>query len=422
MDSVHLRNKLKVYMTLEDFKLNSPDSGQLLILRDELTNEVKGLTIHRSDCSLGSYDSSLGQLTGLTIGLGEGIIVTVLSAIRYGSYYFLEVQPFEFTETFNPELCIDIELTPFIENTSLDFRNSDFYPLYNNVPENLTVAAIESIYKGKIEVRRGKNIYDVDRKKDAIKPTNLANILNGNANLAEFPESNYSSLSNTTGRYLGSKTSVVDYGTNPALGLVQVDASIYNTTITNESICSQSLSELVIIEVSFNSTYNTNPSSNLIPTASRGGVDGFINGTPSSLASITSTQTEMEFTISNENVYKLKPGSIIHLTNNTTVDFVEVTAVRNLGPQAGWNRTIFNVTVNRGIDGTSTDMEGVFNAPGSGQYEIISIRFVNSDTLYTYEGSKPITLSNKKVYFPDSGEIYKVGPKGRILYGVGNCN
>ena len=130
----------------------------------------------------------------------------------------------------------------------------------------------------------------------------------------------------------------------------------------------------------------------------------------------------MEFTIPNENVYKLKPGAIVYLTNNTQVDYVEVTKVSVVGPQTGWNRTIFNVTVTRGIDGTSTAMDGVFNAPGSGQYEIISIRFIDSDTLYTYEGSKPITISNKKVYFPASGEIYKVGPKGRILYGVGTCN
>ena len=67
-------------------------------------------------------------------------------------------------------------------------------------------------------------------------------------------------------------------------------------------------------------------------------------------------------------------------------------------------------------------MDGVFTATGSGQYEIISIRFIDSDTLYTYEGSKPITVSNKKVYIPSSGEIYKVGPKGRILYGTSTCN
>lgn len=409
-------------MTLEDFKVNTPDPGQILILRDDLY-QVKGITIHRTDCSLTAYDSSLGQLTGMTIQVGPGFVVEVNSVTKYGTHYYLDVIPFEFLEEPNVEVCETILLEPFTENISIDFRNSVFYPLYNNVPETLTQAAIDSIYQGKIEMRRGKNIYDVDRKNDAIVPTNITNILEDTANLAEFPESNYHSLANATGRYLGSKTSTIDYGTNPSLGLIQVDASIYNTAVTNQTICSQSFSDLIIIEASFDSTYNTKPSSILLPTASIGiGTDGFINGTTSSFATITSTQTEMEFTIPNENVYKLKPGSIVHLTNNTKVDFVEVNSVRVIGPQAGWNRTIFNVTVTRGIDGASTGMDGVFNAPGSGQYEIISIRFVDSDTLYTYEGSKPITLSNKKVYFPDSGEIYKVGPKGRILYGVGTCN
>jgi hypothetical protein len=129
-------------MTLEDFKLNPPDPGQLLILRDELTNEVKGLTIHRTDCTLSAYDSSLGKLTGLTIDLGEGIIVTVTDSIKYGPYYFLEVVPFEFTETVNEDLCISILLEPFDENTSIEFRNTEFYPLYNNVPETITQATI----------------------------------------------------------------------------------------------------------------------------------------------------------------------------------------------------------------------------------------------------------------------------------------
>lgn len=409
-------------MTLEDFKINTPDSGQILLLKEEGTNLIKGITIHRTDCSFNSYDSSLSQLTGLTVKLGNEVVVTVVNSTKYGSHYYLEVEEFNFLETINPEICIDITLEPFVENLSIDFRNSEFYPLYNNVPENLTVAALESIYKGKIEVRRGKNIYDVDRKNDAIKPTNLNSILEDTARLAEFPESNYHSLSNTTGRYLGSKTSVTDYGTSPTLGLIQVDLSIFNLSTSLQTICSQSLSDLKITEASFDSQFNTKPDPGLAPTASLPTeADGFINGTPTSFASITSTQTEMEFTIDNRYLGKLKPGAIVHLTNATKVDYVEVTKVVLVGPQVGWNRTIFNVTVTRGIDGNSTAMNGVFNAPGSGQYQIIGLRIVDSDTLYTYEGNKPVTISNKTVYIPTTGESYKVGPKGRILYSQGTC-
>jgi len=411
-------------MRLIDFKLTDPELGNISMLRND-SGSISYITISKTDCNLSSYGSSLGSLTNLLIeieGLGE---INVSKVTNYNSYYFLEIEPFDFSGSLNEDACNPVTLTPFNEATNIDFRNSVFYPVYNNVPETLTVEAFKNLFDGKTEIRRGKNIYDVDRKNDAIVPTNITNLLEDTANLAEFPESNYSALANITGRYLGSKTSVEDYGTNPSLGLIQVDLSIFNTTISDSAICSQSLSDLVITEASFNSTYNTKPNPNLIPTASIGGIDGFINGTPvpnSSPASITATQTEMEFTIPDTNVYKLKPGAIVQLTNNTKVDYVEVTKVETIGPQTGWNRTIFKVTVTRGIDGTSVAMDGVFTATGSGQYEIISIRFIDSDTLYTYEGSKPITVSNKKVYIPSSGEIYKVGPKGRILYGTSTCN
>lgn len=408
-------------MTLTEFKNTSPLPGQLSLLRDEF-DDVKAITIHRTDCSLSAYDSSLSQLTGLTINIGLGTTVTVNSTIRYGSYYYLEIDNFTFSETVNEEVCVDISLDPFNENISIDFRNSVFNPTFNNVPENLTAIAQQQLYRGKEEMRRGKNIYDVDRKQDAIVPTNINQILVDSANLAEFPESNYHSLANTTGRYIGSKTSVADYGTNPLLGLIQVDASLFNSNITTATICSQSVSDLTITETSFDSSFNTKPNANLLPTASIGNPDGFINGTTSSAAYISNTQTIMEFTYYNEDIDKLKPGAIVHLTNNTKVDYVQVVSVEEIGPQVGWNRTIFRVEVLRGIDGTSTEMTGVYNAPGSGQYQVISIRTVDSDTVYTYEGSKPITISNKKIYFPGSGEIYKVGPRGRLLYSEGECN
>ena len=194
-------------MTLQEFINTAPEQGQLSMLKNEL-DQVTAITVNRIDCSLSAYDSSLNQLTGLTIQVGEDVLVNVENVNKYGGYYYLEVVPFEFTETVNEDLCVSVLLEPFDENTSLEFRNTEFYPLFNNVPEILTQATFNNIFKGKVEVRRGKNIYDVDRKNDAIIPTNITNILEDTANLAEFPESNHSSLSNTTGRYLGSKTSV----------------------------------------------------------------------------------------------------------------------------------------------------------------------------------------------------------------------
>jgi len=223
-------------MTLQEFINTAPEQGQLSMLKNEL-EEVIAITVNRIDCSLSAYDSSLNQLTGLTIQVGEDILVTVENVNKYGGYYYLEVVPFEFTETVNEDLCVSVLLEPFDENTSLEFRNTEFYPLFNNVPETLTQATFNNIFKGKVEVRRGKNIYDVDRKNDAIVPTNITNILEDTANLAEFPESNYSSLSNITGRYLGSKTSVADYGVPSLINGTAFEAAEYPTSIASGSIC-----------------------------------------------------------------------------------------------------------------------------------------------------------------------------------------
>lgn len=223
-------------MTLQEFINTAPEQGQLSMLKNEL-DQVTAITVNRIDCSLSAYDSSLNQLTGLTIQVGEDVLVNVENVNKYGGYYYLEVVPFEFTETVNEDLCVSVLLEPFDENTSLEFRNTEFYPLFNNVPEILTQATFNNIFKGKVEVRRGKNIYDVDRKNDAIIPTNITNILEDTANLAEFPESNHSSLSNTTGRYLGSKTSVLDYGVPPLINGTAFEAAEYPTSLASGSIC-----------------------------------------------------------------------------------------------------------------------------------------------------------------------------------------
>lgn len=411
-------------MTLEDFKINAPEPGQILVLRDDLF-QVKGMTIHRTDCSLSTYDSSLGQLTGLTIGLGEGIIVTVLNTTRYGSYYYLEVTPFQFIETINEEVCVDITLSPFNENISIDFRNSEFYPFYNNVPENLTVAAIESIYKGKIEVRRGKTIYDVDRKNDAIIPTNITNILEGTANLADFPESNYTSLANTTGRYLGSKTSVVDYGTNPSVAIINTEGALYSTELTGSYICSQSYSERPLQEIGLDTSNNPFPAKNLLPTASRDTnvYDGYIPGDVGTPASITATEATFDIgwvTIRNSN---LKPEAIVMLRtvigSTPYEEYVEVISVNRNTNVTGIASfmTGYTVKVRRGVGGSSR----AFLASATTNYNI-NLHTIYSDTVYTYETNKLVRITNKKLYVQETGEIYRIGPKGRLLLKEETCS
>jgi hypothetical protein len=412
-------------MRLTDFKLTDPTPGTLSILRDELTDEVKGIAIHRTDCSLSQYDSSLGKLTGMVINVGEGINVTVNEVERFGSYYYLNVTPFTYSELDNPEVCVEIKLTPFDENISIDFRNSVFYPLYNNVPENLTQATLNTIFEGKIEVRRGKNIYDVDRKNDAIVPTNITNLLEGTANLAEFPESNYSTLANITGRYLGSKTSVEDYGTNPSVAIINVDGALYSTELSGSYICSQSFDERPLQEIGLDTSNNLFPAKNLLPTASRdiGVFDGYIPGDAVTPATVTATQATFDIGWFTARNFNLKPEAIVML--RTVIDstpyeeYVEITSIVRNNTVTGINSafTGYTITVRRGVGGSSR----AFLATGTNNYNI-TLHTIYSDTVYTYDTNKLVRITNKKLYVQETGEIYRIGPKGRLLLKEETCS
>jgi hypothetical protein len=422
-------------MTLEDFKLNPPDPGQLLILRDELTNEVKGLTIHRTDCTLSAYDSSLGKLTGLTIDLGEGIIVTVTDSKKYGSYYFLEVVPFEFTETVNEDLCISILLEPFDENTSIEFRNTEFYPLYNNVPETITQATLNNIFQGKLEVRRGKNIYDVDRKNDAIVPTNIINILEGTANLAEFPESNYSCLANTTGRYLGSKTSVEDFGIQSALSIASFEAALYEADTDPQLICSQSYSDRKLTSLGFLKSEGLPSSINTYPDfgirTNQFLADGEIRSSnPGTVyAKLDATQTQV--TIRFNDLKNLAIGDVLSVSRIsdsalpyssgsepyvvTNYQYIEVKKIVSSTP-AGGGYSNYTLNIVRGLTDSSED---IISTSASTPLYIFKLK---ADTVFQFEKNKLTKATNKLIYLPNTEQIMYLGSTGKIIYNKETCS
>lgn len=391
-------------MTLEQFKNTSPLPGQLSMLKDAF-DDVKAITIHRTDCSLTAYDSSLNQLTGLTIGIGDGITVTVNDVVKYGSYYFLEINNFTFSETTNPDLCVDIQLTPFDENISIDFRNSVFNPTYNNVPENLTAAAQQQLYAGKLEMRRGKNIYDVDRKNDAIVPTNITNILEGTANLAEFPESNYSSFANTTGRYLGSKTSVLDFGVEPIVGAIYFEGSIYPKDKTNTSICSQSFDQRVIEPLLFAPNVKIAGSSNTEYPEVR--VQFIMNKT---FADETFGTTDTVI-----NVYQnvnTEPGDIIRVLNGT--ELMKVTNVTKAGSPIS-----SSIEVERGYySAYITDSPSNWTA-GVTPLNLVK---VEGDTIYSPESARPYKVTGKKLWVQETEEVLVIDSRGTVISRELTCN
>lgn len=400
-------------MTLQQFINTAPEQGQLSMLKNEL-DEVIAITVNRIDCSLSAYDSSLNQLTGLTIQVGEDVLVTVENVNKYGGYYHLEVIPFEFTETVNEDLCVSVLLEPFDENTSLEFRNTEFYPLFNNVPENLTQATFNNIFKGKVEVRRGKNIYDVDRKNDAIIPTNITNILEGTANLAEFPESNYSSLSNTTGRYLGSKTSVVDYGVPSLINGTAFEAAEYPTSIASGSICNISSTDRKIQSYIFTQPIGKNQqTNNTTPSVTLDHLYWIDLNPPtfSKLQTSITVQRRLDIAVGDILIVEDQDRRI-NEDNIVLYEYLKVTKV-----------TLTSSTTSlEFIRNYLTDYDPNSGGFTSGQGGQFGFTKVIGSTIYNTDSSKLFKVVDKKIWIQETEDIIIVDKTGFTVIMENNCS
>lgn len=189
-------------------------------------SKVIGLTVSTTDCKLNNYQSSLSQLTTITVdGLNNNEPIQINSITSKPQYYYYEVEPFSIVSSFDGDECLVTNFTPFLE--AIGFDNSDFNVLFNNASSSRASAYIQ----------------DVDRDRDAIKPTNIENILNNTALRATVPDSYYTSLAHISGRYIGSKTSEEEYGVSPALGVKFFEGAEYLVSVSTGSICSIAISD-----------------------------------------------------------------------------------------------------------------------------------------------------------------------------------
>lgn len=380
------------------FKNQNPEAQNINALISG--SNVIALTINTTDCNFNNFQRSLSQLSTITVqSLNNGDPIIVNSVEPKPGYYYYSVEPFPISEPQSGSVCNDVTLNPFLE--ALGFENSDFNILFNNAFTN----------------RQSNYIQDVDRARDSIKPSNVIPLLEDTALKATVPDSNYTALANTLGRYLGSKTSEEEYGTNPLLSLVPFEGSIHSATTTTGSICSIPFEQRSLETLGFDSSNNNFPNINNFPTASirTDSRDGYVIGSP---ATITATQTVIDVSVFNINISRVQPGRLLYITNNTLFDYVEIKDVQYLGVRDG-DESNYRLTVVRGIDGTPKAITGNNSGVPSGT---MNIKTVDSDTVYEFENNEAITLSNKNIYIQETGEIYKVGPKGRLLYRQSTCD
>lgn len=241
-------------MILDTFKNTNPgvEHISLLVSSSLSDNKVVGATINITDCNFQNLFTALSNLTSITLTYdNETELALSLSnpVLHDNQYFFYTVSPVVIdTGSLTLATCSNVQFTPPIAVER--FATSDYNALYNNSELSVT----------------GSYIYQVDRRKDNINPTNLLAIQGGSATPAEVQESNYSVNSYTIPRYDGSKlTSGSLYFDDPALQFRPFKGSIYpyNTTydiIVSASYTSENTTTLWFNPTAQNSTETSPPS------------------------------------------------------------------------------------------------------------------------------------------------------------------
>lgn len=200
---------------------------------------VKQINISVTDCDNQNLYDVLQNINSFAVTInGTTYGTNVLSRQQQVNFFHYEIEDFLIPTTFTIDsvLCYDTTLTPGPD--VLGFANSEYDALISNATDT----------------RTSEYIYEVDRSSEFIIPGNYDNIISESAQKAEIVDSNYTSVGILNSRYDGSKTTSVDFGTEPLISGKLFNAEIYLTTASNAYICSQSYENRNIDELLFSIT------------------------------------------------------------------------------------------------------------------------------------------------------------------------
>ena len=378
--------------TVDDFKLDNPGDGNISLLRND-SGEIVGMTVSTVDCIGNNIQTTLATAETLLVGaLGIGEIV-ITDQQDKDSWYYFEVEPISYTGN-ALNACTLALFLPF-EN-AINFKNTDFNILFNNIEGN----------------RTSDFIYDVDREKSAIVPTNINNILSSNALPAAFQDSNYSSLANSTGRYIGSKTNITSYGIEAALSGTAFVGASYGLDTDPQYICSQSTADKTLEEFIFAPGPLTQGSSKSeVPKLRTIPLDPYLVlgqsfGSTASALSYTGTRAKYI-----DNVY---PGDTLilgSLTDATGFFAVKVTSITHPSE----TETTINITY-LGTYSNATDPVPSFPINAN-----MSIGKLVGDGIYKSVNNKLYKVSSKYIWIRDLDTVYLIDKYGNLFESSLTC-
>jgi len=371
-------------MNITQFENYGTPNGNIAFLFEPLIGGVYAVSasnISTTACGFENVADALEELETVQFTFDNILYQTnIINKVDKDQYFFFLLEPFLIPAQSNNPACSQVLLNPGLGGAG--FTNSDYNPLFNNASE----------------IRSSVIIQDVDRKREQKSPSNLTSILQNTATKATVQDSNYSSLSVITGRYLGSKTSVDDYGVEPIVGATYFEGSLYTTEKENTRICSQSFGERTVEGLLFSLNVDgiqTNTATETPKVRYQAVMD-------KATASTNFSQTDTEFTI-NQNV-NTEPGDILRMYNGT--ELMKVVAVDKP------NTFTTIIKVERAYYG-----EYITYTPANWTANSTPLLLVKilGDTIYTPEAARPYKVTNKKLWVQETEEVLVIDSRGIVI-------
>ena len=463
-------------MTRSEFAQIEPNDGESLLLFDFIFSgsggndslyDITSISIHRTSCSqeqISTIGSQLGKIAFEYSGSKYNTVVS--DEIQFPRHINYKIQPvrvastvnifapgnpdplesssvncggglntgdtlpsYSLAPTFNldnrlPPLFLDIGYTGHIKSGSatgslpIQFEKSDFNVLYNNTEVRST----------------DKKVFKVSSTKNGSTVSNLTNIINDYAVRAEIQEYNYTSAGLKHSRYDGTKTHKGEFGTEPALSLVEFQGAIYDATATvyptasafdtttaqDNFICSQSVEDR-----EYKSYYFAR---NLKPGIGSNTKAGFtfknlpeVSTVQLALTTRTdqtfdSSATTLEISSSNAEVGDtLVVVPFLSSSNNSNkVEYLEIESVSLDTPISG----VTTYTVRRNIfDYLDENNSTAWSGAGTSEriYKLVP------DSIYELEGSRLVRVADKKLFVKETGEIFFINNNGEVTVRTKKC-
>ncbi len=453
-------------MTQQEFRQIVPTEGGSLILYRFIQGafpfygyKIEGVSISRNSCSQQEISNIATDIRKITLNIsGSNYTANVSKEYGYETHINYVINPFNVTTHIPPNsnpfddtaiVCdlgfvsyslapnfrldgevpvspLDIGYISHITSGSdsssleLEFNKTDFNVLYNNVQKGIS----------------SRNRFIVDRFNKDVNPINLNSIINDTAKKAEVNEFSYTSIGLANSKYNGSKTTKNEYGTFPAIGATEFKGAVYSNLSASFqqqdlSICSQSTDERSIKSFYFASNKDatsvtqaggiSNTDLPRIRTTrlffSGSKLDGSTWSAPASEGTSFAVPTFLDVEPGDVLAfgYFLGPGQT-SAYENVLVNSIEFISESLNGPIIGTSGSVQRGYLNN-IDSVSTLGKSTNWSGGN----FFSIHKYTPDIIYEINGNVPYRVVNKRLYLQETGEVFYVDDRGRVLTKTIDC-